>query len=397
MKKFPRALMQITSIMVLGYGCKTAATASKADLDIATDNMMNGSKKAQSNSKESSLKSDIPVDAVIGWQKFFKTPPSVDDRKIIEQRLENPPAAASPEELIKRGRNELALGRFAKAEASFREAIRLDENSLECQLELAMLYLRRRDMTRAFEFLSQLREGIAAEENPDPSFIFRYRYTLAIGYISRGDREQGHHILSELIGLDKTFTPGYAALASSYIEMGKYSVADFIAKRGVDRGKDDPALYNILGVVAEHAGQFEGAEDWYNKAVAAVPTFAPALINRAGVHIKKFEFDAAEDDLIRALMYQPHNVDGLVSLSIVQRKAGKFGAARSALTKALDIDPENALARFNLAVLLADDLAKPNEAIRLLYEVIQTARDNEDLKSMARNFINNLKDNRASY
>jgi tetratricopeptide (TPR) repeat protein len=378
-------------------GCSTTDKAKSNDLDISTGKGTESSSKSATTTQDPQSKSTVPVDAVISWQQFFKTPPTVDDRKIIEQELTKPASTSSSAELIKRGRNEVALGRFVKAEASFREAIRIDEDSLECQLELAMLYLRRQDLTRAFEFLSQLRESLATQENPDPSFVFRYRYTLAVGLISRGDRDQGHRVLSELISLDKSFTPGYAALASSYLAMGKYRIAEFIAKRGIDRGKDDPALYNVLGVVAEHAGQLESAEEWYNRAFTVAPTFAPALVNRAGVHIKRFEYDAAEEDLIRALMYQPHNVDGLISLSIVHRRAGKFAAARSALTKALDIDPENALARFNLAVLLADDLAKPNEAIRLLSEVIQTAKDNDELKAMAKNYINNIKDNREAF
>jgi tetratricopeptide (TPR) repeat protein len=339
----------------------------------------------------------VAPDAVINWQQFFRSAPTVEEQQKIAGRIDSAEHADTYGELITRGRNEVALGRLAKAEASFREAIRISKEDLNPQLELAMLYLRKHDHDRAFELLQDLREQIGSQENPNPTFIFRYRYTLAMGYIMRGDRDQGHKILSDLISQDKAFTPAYAALASSYLAMGKDRIAEFIAKRGIDRGKEDPALLNIVGVTQEMSGRLESSEEWFNRSIALSPTFSPALVNLAGVQIKRLEFDDAETTLKKALMYQPNNVEGLVSLSIVHRHQGKFEEARAALTKALDYEPDNAVARLNLAVLLADDMSKPDEAIRLLNEVIQTAKDDAKLKETAINYLNNVKDNIELY
>ncbi len=264
----------ISGFLVAIQGCASSTEPKDRDLDIpGSTNSMDAKFSVD---ELDGVTPPVKIEAVINWQQFFKTAPSVSERKLIEQKLGSPAVANTSGELITRGRNEVALGQYLKAEASFREAIRIAPDNLECQLELAMLYVRKKELIRAFEFLAQIHDGLGTQESPDKQFIFRYRYTLAIAYITRGEREPGHRILSELIGQDKSFTPGYAALASSYLSIGKHRIAEFIAQRGIDRGQADPALYNVLGVVAEQNSQLEVAETWYNKALSIAPTFAPA-------------------------------------------------------------------------------------------------------------------------
>jgi len=345
----------------------------------------------QKNAGDRILATEVSTEEQLAWQPFFRPPPAVDTRSAIELKVIGWKNASSPEDLVKRGQNEAALGKLAASEASFREALRLDPDHLDAALELAGIYLRKNNLTRTFEMLSQVRDGINAKSQTPPALVFRYRYVLALGYIARGDRDKGHKVLSDLIGINKSFAPGYAALASSYINLGKDGVAEFIAKRGMDRGNDDPMLMNILGVLAERRNEGMAARTWYNKAIEAAPTFSPALVNRANLSIKEMEFGPAEEDLLRALMYTPSNIDAQVALAIVMRRTGRVNAAKDLLTKALEQAPDSAVARFNLGILMMADLNQPATATRLFTEVLQISGTQNTLRDQAKNHLAELR------
>lgn len=387
---------------------KAAKTnASLQDLDVNLVSRHDKSKKlsatdknsvdANSNTAESSDKNgdantrSVTISAVMKWQQFFKPIPNIDQRGELAKKVEKWENTKSPEELVHRGQNETALGRLTAAEVSFREALRRAPDNQDAALELANIYLRRRDTTKTFEMLSQVRQSIALNPETPSSFLMRYRYTLALSYIARGDRDQGHKILSDLIGLAKDFSPGYVALASSYLGMGKDAVAEFIIKRGLDRGADDAGLYNLLGIIAEKRQDFLGARNYYNRALELSSTYAPALVNRASLSIKEMELGPAEEDLVRALLYAPTSVEAEVALGIVQRRTGRYEAAQVSLKRAIELDPDSAVARFNLAVLMASDLKKPSVAMRLFNEVLQTSSVPPDLREHAKTYLSDLR------
>src|SRR5690349_6167011 len=54
----------------------------------------------------------IPADARIDWQKFFKPGPDAQQRSLLEQDLATAKDADDVNSLLKKGRNELALGRY---------------------------------------------------------------------------------------------------------------------------------------------------------------------------------------------------------------------------------------------------------------------------------------------
>lgn len=339
----------------------------------------------------------VPADAVMNWQAFFKAPPSGKERSLLEQRLAGWSDSSNPKELLAKGRGELVLSKVGAAETTFRKLLRLDPENLEAALELASLYLKKKNVVEAFEFLSTVKEGLASSDKAGHNFIVKYRYTLALAYIARGDRDKGHKVLSDLIGVDKAFSPAYVALATSYMTIGKDSVAEFVVRRGLDRSIDDPRLLNLMGLVQQKKRLFDEARLWYDKALKSDPGFASALVNRAAIATQNFEFSAAEGDLLTALQRDPLNVDALIALGIVQKKQGNHPGAKASFTKAIDAAPDSPYARFNLAVLLADDLKKPDEALRLFHEVLQTDLPAGDLKDLARSYINDLKPSGEPY
>ena len=62
----------------------------------------------------------------------------------------------------------------------------------------------------------------------------------------------------------------------------------------------------------------------------------------------------------------------------------------------MDQSPENGFARYNLAVLVADQFGDKNTALRLFYEVLQSNEQTQEIQDLARVQIQGLRDSRLS-
>ncbi len=334
---------------------------------------------------------DVPANAAFNWQVFFKGVPAAKERPALQQNIKQLSGASTAADLLKRGRNEFSLGLLAAAESSFRQALRKERKNVDVLIDLAVTLQRQRRIPAALDMLAEAKSNLSAMERPDPAQIFKYRYTLAMTYLANDDRTRAHAILTDLIGKDRAFLPGYAALAFSYLKDDKDSVAKFITEQALDRGGDHASLYNILGVLAERKGQTAAARDHYNHALKLSDTYTPALVNRGNLHFAAKEASMAEDDYKKALDADPANVDAMIGLGVVQRKTGRFSAAQETFGRALEIDADSPQARFNLAILMRENLKDEGQALRYFTEVTQSEHANENLKKMASAAINEIR------
>lgn len=333
----------------------------------------------------------ITPDAVFNWQKFFKGPPAAKERIGLITAVKKAESASTSEELVIRGRNEFSLGLISSSESSFRQALRKDPKNIDAMIELAATLQRQRKTRGSFEVLANARSQLNQQESPDPSQVFRYRYTLAMAHLANDERDKAHPILSDLVGKDRTFLPGYAALAFSYLKDGKDAVAKFIIDQAIDRGGDHASLYNILGLLAERQGNSSSAKAQYNRALALSDSYAPALVNRANLYVSNQELSMAEADYKKALEVDPANVDALIGLAAVFRRTGRHNSAKEKLLRVLDLDTDNPNARFNLAILMRDNLKDEGLALRYYNEVTQSDRASPRLKEMARASIEEIR------
>jgi tetratricopeptide (TPR) repeat protein len=380
-------------LLIFGLSaCINLKSSDPQDLDVKNDQTLSHGKisKDPQGLEETPSKPVLSPEAVTHWQAFFKTPPSQTQRKILDQKIALWRESKSTKELLQRARAELALGRIQAAESTFRQVLRQSSDNQDALLELANIYLHKKDMANTFDILSQIKDAMTSSEKVAPEFVLKYRYTLAQAYMARGDRTKGHSILSDLIGYDRSFTPAYISLATSYLDLGKDQVAEFVVRRGIDRVKDSPGLLNIMGLIAQRSGQNELARTWFDKALAASPTYAPALVNRAVVSSYFLEYGAAEEDLMTAIQSEPTNIDAYIVLAATQKKQGNLKGAKASLTKALDLDSMNPYARFNLGVLQADDLKNHSEALRLFNEVLETQMAPPALREITARYIRDL-------
>jgi tetratricopeptide (TPR) repeat protein len=383
------ALLVLASFLLLITSCATTPDARHADrssLDVASKANDPSLTKAVAPQGEG-----VKPMAVFNWQAYFKAPPTQAERVTLEKTLSETKRDTSKSGLLKRARGEVALGRFASADATYREVLRKDRDDIDAMIELAAVYHKSRKSDQALQVLSDAKDIIATQEKPDHLQIFRYRYLLALVEIQRGRRNIGHEILSDLIGQEKSFVPGYAALASSYIAIGKDQVAKFVIERGLDRGRDDAGLYNLLGVISERQSKAGVAKEHYNKALKINDSFAPALVNRGNIYLRSGEMSLAEADFKKALEIDPLNTDAMISLAVVQRQSGRHELAKAQVQRVLEIMPESPEARFNLAIIMRDHAGNSAEAMRLFREVSQTDKATSELKAQAKSAVDDMK------
>ena len=327
----------------------------------------------------------------IDWQALFKKPPLPEERSELEKRVERWTDSHSAADLLLKGRTQLALGKVRDGEGSLRESLRLQSNNQEAWLELAGVYARTREAGKLFEVLGQINELVTGKSEVNPAVMLRYRFLMAHGYFMTGRADDARNILSEMIARHSDFTPAYVALADSFLREGKDAIAEFVVKRAIDRGKDDPALENLLGAIAIGRKDSKAASAHFSRAIEMAPTFCQALVNRANLAIREKDLSAAEEDLNRAIAIDPANTDALVGRGVVMRRTGRADLARASFERVLETDPVNAPARFNLGVLNALDFNRPDVALRLFEEVVSMSQASPAIRASAESYIADLR------
>ncbi|MEY4631968.1 MAG: hypothetical protein RIQ81_2088 [Pseudomonadota bacterium] len=329
--------------------------------------------------------------AAVDWRQYFQRPPTQQERSELARRVERWSDSKSPSEVLARARGQIALGKVNEGEASLREALRLQPVNDEAWLDLAGVYARTRDASRLFEVLGEINDSIADKAAANPVQVMRYRFLLAQGYFLTGRGGEARTILSDMIVRYPDFTPAYVALADSYLREGRPQIAEFVVKRAMDRGKDDASLENLMGAVAFSRKDFKAAAGHFSRAIEMAPTYGQALVNRANIAIRENEMSAAEEDLNRAIAIDPANPDALIARGVVYRRTGRAELARAAFERVLEVDPVNASARFNLGVLNALDLNRPEVAVRLFEEVASMVHAPKSIRASAEGYLGDLK------
>lgn len=365
-------------------GCTSSKTVTES-MDVELTNTERKDKATLSGESNGLLENDA-----IDWQKFFQPAPDLQARHKLADTVKTWAGNQDPNQLVKLARKQLVIGQIADAESSLRTALRLNPDHREALIEAASTAARRKHFDDAYNYLGKIRKIIAQDQTLNSQYVFRYRYVLGLAELGRGNRNEGVRILADLIRLDKTFSPGYAALAAQYLHEGKVDAAEFIAKKGLDRGKPLASLENSLGVVEKKKGNLAAARAHFEKSLKISENYSPAIVNLAIVAILLQEYENAEVNLNRALSLAPHNPDVYVTLGVLNNKTGRTDAAKVAFRRALDIEPEHPGARFNLAALVARDHSGQSEALRLFHEVTLIPSASGDMRKLAGLYIETL-------
>lgn len=333
----------------------------------------------------------VLMDPVGDWKKFFLPSPDARTKKAMSEALAKWPELSDPKQLLKKARMEDALGRKIAAKATLRSAIRSFPNYPDLKLELALNLSENGEHESAFSVLSEIRKQLDLTTYPDKNFVFKYRYCLGLAYLEKGDMARGQEIMSQLVGIDASFSPAYTALGYSYLRLGKLEAADFVAKRALERAGQNVGTLNLVGIIARKSGSPQSAIEWFTKAVNLDQNHIGSLVNRAGVSLENNDTEGAERDIKSALQIDPEHIDALNVYASILMMQSNLNGAKAILNKVIELDQNNADARFNMALILEKNQFAETDLRRLYQEVLQLSSESSPTYSRAKQRLSELK------
>ena len=143
-----------TFVMTL---CFLTSCASKKEGPVTSSENMDVVEAVNVEKRDAPMAGDprgnLVADAAFNWQLLFKGVPAAKERPALQQAIKQLTNASSTGDLLKRGRNEFALGFLAASESSFRQALRKDRKNIDALIDLAgtLQKQRRKNTVRYFE------------------------------------------------------------------------------------------------------------------------------------------------------------------------------------------------------------------------------------------------------
>jgi len=138
------------------------------------------------------------------------------------------------------------------------------------------------------------------------------------------------------------------ALADLLYELEEYDEALRFYQLGLDNLKQDtPVLFDVfknVGNILVRKGDFEGAEENYNKAYTINPDSDALLVNYGTLEIQRNNLDKALARFRAAVEVNSQNSRAWVGLALIHREYGDIELSWGNLEKALDLDPNNSTA-----------------------------------------------------
>ncbi|HWU44221.1 MAG TPA: tetratricopeptide repeat protein [Bdellovibrio sp.] len=137
-------------------------------------------------------------------------------------------------------------------------------------------------------------------------------------------------------------------------------------------------LYKNMGNIFVRRGDFDGAEEYYNKAYTMNTQSDVLLVNFGTLEVQRNDFEKSLYCFRKAVEINPDNDKAWVGLAMVHNHFGDVELAWANLETALDINPQNRTAVHLIANWgLRDE--KIQKAIEALQEYLGTVEEDEDM------------------
>jgi tetratricopeptide (TPR) repeat protein/predicted Ser/Thr protein kinase len=247
-----------------------------------------------------------------------------------------------PQGFYIRARARLYVHDLAGAEEDLREALKRNERFAPAQALLGRLKLEQY-ARRLYGDASTFEERMRGAE----PLLKEAEDRLNRGW------EQGLQALSiTRWGLMKTREDEVAemlvrALVEFYVSRNPVEARRILLQ--ANEAKESEEYCNWLGQWSESAEEKIG---WQDRALARMPHFAKAYVDRGLARREKGDRTGAIDDYTRALNLDPRVAGVYVNRSIAKKEAGDPAGAKEDLNRAIEVDPQEPLAYFNRALLL---------------------------------------------
>lgn len=137
-------------------------------------------------------------------------------------------------------------------------------------------------------------------------------------------------------------------------------------------------VYKNMGNILVREGDFDGAEEFYNKAFAINSQSDVLLVNLGTLQVQRQDDNAALERFRSALTINPKNDKAWVGLALVHNKMGDFELAQANIENAIDSNPQNRTA-VHLAGQWAVRDQKYSMAIEFLQNYLATVDSDEEM------------------
>ncbi len=318
-----------------------------------------------------------------------------------------------------------------RAIALFREAISIDENLWEARYDLGIVLASAGDLGGAEKELR-----VAGKIAPDAADV-----VIALAEVQRrrgeskdaadtlGDYLESHpnatdakaQYVSALRSsgqIDKAMTqahellvkkPGDASalaeLALCHLAKGEKDTAQLLAKQALDSNPKSAVAERATGLILLANGDDALAFQAFSKATQEDPTDTTARLNMGSVLLRAGAYPKAEEQFRAILQLDPDNVDADVGLAAALRgeatmtdasghpnpdMANKLEESRKLLESVLARDAHNISALYNLGVLDADFLKKPDDAKKLFKKFLSDAPSDHPSRADAERYLSTI-------
>lgn len=137
-------------------------------------------------------------------------------------------------------------------------------------------------------------------------------------------------------------------------------------------------LYKNMGNIFVRQGDFDGAEEYYNKAYTLNSQSDVLLVNFGTLEVQRNDFDKSLYCFRKAVEFNPENDKAWVGLAMVHNQVGDGDLAWANIEAALDINPQNRTA-VHLAANWGLRDGRVQKAIEALQSYLSSVGEDEEM------------------
>lgn len=136
--------------------------------------------------------------------------------------------------------------------------------------------------------------------------------------------------------------------------------------------------YKNLGNIHVRAGDFDAAEEAYDKAYTLNPSSGVLMVNYGTLEIQRENIEAAIERFRQAVQLDPNSDKAWVGLAMVHRHMGDFDLSQANVERALDINPKNRTA-LNLLIEWEAKADRFNSSITRLQQYLSIESEDAEM------------------
>ena len=209
--------------------------------------------------------------------------------------------------------------KFDQAEKFYKQAIELEPDKKEFQLNLGNLYMAKEEWEKAAEVYNDI-----AKKSP---LYFPALNNLVMAQIRMEKKDEALVTLAKLKGFKPNYPYAYKMEAIIYYEKGDYEKALKAADKNIVLDPNNPETFQILGQIFNKQEKFEDAALAMKKAVDLDPDNIDNLVSLALAYGNIKRFDAAKPVLDKILKKDPKNKTALKAMQLLYTAAGNMEKA----------------------------------------------------------------------